>query len=681
MAGGTVPLHARTHRPGGSDPIWFSGGNDDPADPNFAPKFCSAGGGSERKMIGPEMLPDYNHAESIQYFPVNNTAVELPGLEKYIEAGYAMEVRIIGDFHGHNPTDSGIEPGTHPGPDGHGGGFDQVGVKFLTEDGSGSIYTLFTAPNPPVSYRGGIDTHWDRIALTPAVYSEDDPRYFLVVCAQGNTYPGWCVRGHRGLPGPSPPGIMGTYMMVRWRCGPPDDEKGEKGDKGDTGDTGPAGPTGPTGPTGPEGPMGPPGPPGEGGGGGGASYHYEARSSNTVLGPADVGLVLGATAGFTQTFDDAADLGDAWSCIVQNETTDGTSLLVLDPAGSELIDGLSTLTMYSGEVRLVMCDGTTFETTLLNGGFAKFTANGNFIVPPGASKVTVEAVAGGGGGGAGFSQAAGSNRQGGSGGGGGGRQRADFAAGLVGVGGASVAVTVGASAPGGVMNVTAGFGTHGNDSLFGTLLKVWGGGRGMGGISGATGISGGPGGGYGNAASSAGGGAAQLGSGQVSTAQNPAFGGAGANAPVSQWGTPAEQGGGSGGGSGANGSVGFAGGTSGFGAGGGASGGGIPSSNVASIGGVGGNTGTFNGSGGGGGTAGAVAGGAGGAGGNSDHPGSGKGGGGGGANSAAAGVGGVGGAGGIPGGGGGGGGAGTAAGTNGGQGGVGARGEVRVWYE
>jgi hypothetical protein len=652
MSGGNVPLHARTHRPGGSDPVEFPSAGS-PGDANWFPNACDAGGGDETEWI--QYLEEtYTHDYSIQAFPVLGTEIELKGYSKYGSAGYHLEARIIA---GITRLDAiGVKRAGDPYPH-----VQYMAVTPFTDDAAGGDY-------PP----GWIDTGWHTIEGMEDPIDEDDP-FVLTMAAQGNNFPDWSVEGG-GAP-------EGSFLVARWSCLPPVAGSGAKGEKGDTGPAGPEGPEGPEGPVGPEGPEGPMGPPGPAGGEGtpGVGYHYESRAANTVLGPADLGLVMGASAGFTQTLDDAADLGVDWWCILQNETTDGTSLLVVDPAGSELIDGLTSLTMYSGESRLLFCDGSSIQTTLLQGGFALFTASGNFIVPPGATKVTVDAVAGGGGGGAGLAQAAGSNRQGGSGGGGGGRQRVDFAASTLGAAGTAVAVTVAAQVAGGVQGVGAGFGTQGQDTLFGTFLKVFGGGRGMGGTGAATGESGGGGGGYGNAAA-AGSGGAVLGSGQTATA-NQAFGGAGANAPVAQWGIPAEYGGGSGGGCGANGAAGFAGGTSGFGAGGGASGGGVTAANAAQIGGVGGNTGTFLANGGGGGTAGAVAGGAGGAGGNSDNPGSGKGGGGGGGNSTVGGNGGVGGAGGIPGGGGGGGGAGTTAGGVGGNGGVGARGECRVWYE
>ena len=171
------------------------------------------------------------------------------------------------------------------------------------------------------------------------------------------------------------------------------------------------------------------------------------------------------------------------------------------------------MTMYSGESRLVICTGTAFETILLSGGYAKFTASGSFIVPAGAQQFLVECIGAGGGGGAGIGGGNGAARQGGMGGGGGGRVRVELAAVAAGAPGTSVTVTVGPTSAGGVANVSAGFGIHGADTTFGALVNARGGGRGIGGRSDGTGQGGGGGGGAGNLAES-GTNAATRGSGQ-----------------------------------------------------------------------------------------------------------------------------------------------------------------------
>src|SRR5581483_2029682 len=164
------------------------------------------------------------------------------------------------------------------------------------------------------------------------------------------------------------------------------------------------------------------------------------RSSNTVLGSADQGKLIKATAAFTQTFAAAATLGNGGWIIIKNASTDGTTILTLDPNGAETIDGLTTVKMYSGETRLIECDGTNFISQILQGGFALFTASGNFTVPPGVASVWIDAIGAGGGGGAGQSGGGGTIRKGGAGGGGGARIQAGFPGSALGAPGTNIAV-------------------------------------------------------------------------------------------------------------------------------------------------------------------------------------------------------------------------------------------------
>ena len=138
------------------------------------------------------------------------------------------------------------------------------------------------------------------------------------------------------------------------------------------------------------------------GGGGGSTVARVVRSSNTVLSGADVGKLFDCQAAFTQTLTAAATLAAGWWCYIRNDTVDGTTILVVDPNGSETIDGNATLTMYSGDTRLLVCDGSNFFTTLLEGGDAKYVPGSyTWAKPPGATRVSVVCVGGGGGGGGG----------------------------------------------------------------------------------------------------------------------------------------------------------------------------------------------------------------------------------------------------------------------------------------
>jgi hypothetical protein len=413
-------------------------------------------------------------------------------------------------------------------------------------------------------------------------------------------------------------------------------------------------------------------------GGGVPSLEYETRSSNTILGTADKGKTIDITATITQTFEADETLGDGWWVILRNATDNGTTVVTLNPAGTETIDGLTTVTMYSGEARLIYCNGSggNFNSVLLEGGFARFTADGNFIVPHGITQAIVECVGGGGGGGGGRGASAGSVRQGGSGGGGGARVRVEFAATALGSAGDTIAVDIaagGTSGAGGNENNGSSAGVGGN-TTFGALLTAYGGGAGTGGgssgaKSGASGGGVGEVGAPGTAVSTRGGG--------NNTAGLGGMGGAGAGQNAASAPSGAEYGGGAGGQPVTNGGTGAqAGGSSVWGGAGGAAGGGMTSGGAESAGGSGGAVGVYQfAATGGGGTAGAVNGQPGGDGAPGDLIVSGAGGGGGGSQDS--GTGGAGGAGGAPGGGAGGGGGST---SIGGAGGVGGIGECRVWY-
>lgn len=405
-----------------------------------------------------------------------------------------------------------------------------------------------------------------------------------------------------------------------------------------------------------------------GGGGGGHDFDYETRSSNTILGTGDVGKVIDITATITQTLTAAATLGDKWWVILRNATTDGTTVVTLDPNSSETVDGLTTAKMYSGEARLIICNGSNFTTVMLSGGFAKFTpGSSTFVVPAGITTVDVVCIGGGGQGGGGPSSAA-TAKNGGTGGGGGAVSRAALRATDLGAAGTGVTVTVGAggsgSGAGGTGGGTGSNGADGAQTTFGTLLKAGGGAQGRAGTIGN-----------------------QIGGAGGSPVASGAFGGAGSPSSATPIGAQAansntsgnnpgictEWGGASGGGSGTGNGTTGAGGSSIYGGAGGGAGGSCSTTSPGNAGNGGGTQSYTAGSGPAGGTIGA---GQAGVNGSFTGPYCGQGGSGGAA--AASGTAGKGGDGGI-GSGGGGGGAALSSGT-GGAGGDGGAGECRVWY-
>lgn len=184
-----------------------------------------------------------------------------------------------------------------------------------------------------------------------------------------------------------------------------------------------------------------------------------ARSSNTILAAADKGTLVEFSSTFTQTFTAAATLGAGWSVFLANM---GTGDITLDPNASETIDGLTSFVMYPGEVRLVMCDGSTFESVVLKAFEKTFTSSGTFTKPPGYARFGFDATGGGGGGGSGGTYAASNDRNGGGGGGGGARVIGSTPASAV---GSTATATVGAGGAAGTAFSDGGVG--GTTSLVG----------------------------------------------------------------------------------------------------------------------------------------------------------------------------------------------------------------------
>jgi hypothetical protein len=93
----------------------------------------------------------------------------------------------------------------------------------------------------------------------------------------------------------------------------------------------------------------------------------------------DKGKILAISATQTQTI--GGRLAKGWWCEVWNTATDGVQVVTVQPKGEQTIDGLASLTMYAGERRVILSDGKNLYSRLLQGGFARFTADGSFIVP------------------------------------------------------------------------------------------------------------------------------------------------------------------------------------------------------------------------------------------------------------------------------------------------------------
>lgn len=125
-----------------------------------------------------------------------------------------------------------------------------------------------------------------------------------------------------------------------------------------------------------------------------SSAPYRTTSSTTTLAAADLLGRVELTGSTNRTWDitAAATLTGNWSCVVHNNST---AILTLDPNSTELIDGLSTLVMYPGEMRRVDCTGTAFKTAVIAPFTATFNTSGSFTVPPGYKRFALQFIGGG----------------------------------------------------------------------------------------------------------------------------------------------------------------------------------------------------------------------------------------------------------------------------------------------
>lgn len=190
-----------------------------------------------------------------------------------------------------------------------------------------------------------------------------------------------------------------------------------------------------------------------------SSLLYSARTAAPALTTSDKGCLIDLTlaGNATQAFSASATLRSGWFCCLRNS---GTTDITLDPAGAELIDGLSGYVMYPGECRLIQCDGMALRSIVLNSFLRIFAASGAFVCPPGYKQFSGLAFGGGGGGG-----------KGGYSGGGGGGACVPFTL-PASVLAAGAAVTVGA---GGTGPSAAANGVAGGTSSLGSLVLAYGG--------------------------------------------------------------------------------------------------------------------------------------------------------------------------------------------------------------
>ena len=77
----------------------------------------------------------------------------------------------------------------------------------------------------------------------------------------------------------------------------------------------------------------------------------------------DLGKIINCTSGtFTVSLTAAASLGSGFTCIIWNTSNTASNVITIDPAGTETIDGKTTLTLQRGEGLAIVCDGANWQT-------------------------------------------------------------------------------------------------------------------------------------------------------------------------------------------------------------------------------------------------------------------------------------------------------------------------------
>lgn len=194
----------------------------------------------------------------------------------------------------------------------------------------------------------------------------------------------------------------------------------------------------------------------------------EKTEAYTVV-AGDRGDLIDCTSGtFTLTLTAAATLGAGFAFAVRNS---GTGVVTIDPNGTELIDGATTLALAGGESCFCVCTGTGWKTVGRSGGATPQlrtvifgSGSGNWVVPVGVTAIEAVVIAGGGGGGGASSHRGGPGGEGG------------VAHGFYSVTpGQSLSYTIG---PGGAGVNGSGNGGSGSASSLGSLLSATGGGGG-----------------------------------------------------------------------------------------------------------------------------------------------------------------------------------------------------------
>ena len=130
-----------------------------------------------------------------------------------------------------------------------------------------------------------------------------------------------------------------------------------------------------------------------GGGGGGGSLTISNKTAAYTVVAGDLGTIINCTSGtFTVSLTAAATLGSGFNCWIWNTSTTTTDAITIDPAGTETLDGQTTLILRRGEGMQIVCDGTNWQTgdkKTMRGYAENYTASATRPVATGSNAISL----------------------------------------------------------------------------------------------------------------------------------------------------------------------------------------------------------------------------------------------------------------------------------------------------
>jgi len=136
-----------------------------------------------------------------------------------------------------------------------------------------------------------------------------------------------------------------------------------------------------------------------GGGGGSSTLTISNKTAAYTVVAGDLGTIINCTSGtFTVSLTAAATLGSGFNCWIWNTSTTTADAITIDPAGTETLDGRTTLILRQGEGMQIVCNGTNWQTgdkKVMRAYAENYASVSNRPVATGLNSVAIGASSGG----------------------------------------------------------------------------------------------------------------------------------------------------------------------------------------------------------------------------------------------------------------------------------------------